>query len=776
MADTDIPATLAPTTEEEGEEAIIITWNSIWVTTVVAFAQTVVFYGIFMHLRKKASKENSFDLYEPRQNTRSHRSPQPFADSWWKAAWEVPQEELLRCVGLDSYMFLRFLRMSARTAALGVIFAIILIPCYATGGATGNETVAFNQLTLARVEPNSNRLFAAVVTWWIFTSFILYEFVTEWKLFAKARYDFLATGDPDTDKEFRYAVSVENIPPNLRESSKLSDYFERIFPGKVRAAIVYWDVSDLDTLISGRQTAIEACEAVMALQHAKQDEAFEVKIKGEGALGMGGRKVDSASAVTYYKSLITRLNEEIDKLRAKLLAKGSNRSLPDGDTEAEQATRDDNSFCSSTGVVTFTSLRSKQAAVQCEMSGKYENITTSQAADPQGILWKNVTMPLGKQNLLKVQTAAVWIPGLLFWAVPVGFVSGLANLNSILKAFGIDEVDSTQAWYGLVAGLLPVIFLAILMAVLYMAIVGAATHWIRFKSAAEVDGYTLQWHQLFQFANLWLLLIGGSFFNKADEILSDISSLVNIIADALPGGSVLFVNMLTVGGLGSFGMELSLLPTYGVALIMNIIQPEATRTQRMLDASKTPPALLWGKVLPPMVFAYVVTLMYMPIVPLIEVYSLVYFGGAYLVFKHQCLHVYAQEFESGGVTTWEVLFGFLIVCLYMSEGIFIAYMGIKESPVASGCGFVPLIITVFVHQILINRNIRGPLKNLSLEVAADIDIANGELEKSSSKASNSVISLDDQLYAQPALRECLDEREPMPYRRDLAATSMEMEG
>lgn len=181
MSNNDSP-TVAPTTEEEGAEALKITWNSIWVTAVVALAQTLVFYGFFMFQRKKTSQQGSFDLYEPRQHTRAHRSPAPFAESWWKAAWAVPQDELLRCVGLDTYMFLRFLRLAARTALLGTILGAILIPVYATGDNEGDDTLAFNQLTLARVAQGSDRLWAAVAAWWVFTAFILHEFVVEWKV------------------------------------------------------------------------------------------------------------------------------------------------------------------------------------------------------------------------------------------------------------------------------------------------------------------------------------------------------------------------------------------------------------------------------------------------------------------------------------------------------------------------------------------------------------------------------------------------------------------
>jgi Calcium-dependent channel, 7TM region, putative phosphate len=151
-----------------------------------------------------------------------------------------------------------------------------------------------------------------------------------------------------------------------------------------------------------------------------------------------------------------------------------------------------------------------------------------------------------------------------------------------------------------------------------------------------------------------------------------------------------------------------------------------------------------------------------PIVPIISIFGFVYFFGSYVVMKHQCLHVYAQEFEGGGSATWQQLFGFLMASLYMGEVVFIAYMGLKKAPIQSGLSFVPLIVTCLVHRILY-RKLIAPLKNLSLEVAADVDIQHGELPN------DNVRSI--QLYRQPALDGEQDERGPMPYRRKPIAHS-----
>ena len=154
-------------------------------------------------------------------------------------------------------------------------------------------------------------------------------------------------------------------------------------------------------------------------------------------------------------------------------------------------------------------------------------------------------------------------------------------------------------------------------------------------------------------------------------------------------------------------------------------------------------------------FIFLVIMVYMPIVPIMEVFGLIYFAGHYLVHKHQCMHVYAQQFEGGGEATWQRLFPFLMACLYMGEVVFIAYMGLKKAPIQGGLGFIPLIITVLFHMHL-NRTVVKPLRNLSYEVATDVDIEDGELDRQNFSV----------LYGMPSLNTDDEERGPMHYRRD----------
>lgn len=177
---------------------------------------------------------------------------------------------------------------------------------------------------------------------------------------------------------------------------------------------------------------------------------------------------------------------------------------------------------------------------------------------------------------------------------------------------------------------------------------------------------------------LTILHNSTSLFNQIDALLNNPEDIAQLLAAALPGSSPFFLNMMIMGSFLTWGVELSMIASYGVKLIMGIIQPEAMKTQRMLDEEKKPQSIIWGKILPPIVFTMLVAFVYMPIVPLMEPFAMLYFGGWYLVFKHQCLHVYHQEFEGGGLL-WSNLFGFTVACLYTAEVIVITYLGLKVS-------------------------------------------------------------------------------------------------
>lgn len=825
-----IDANITSSTEESA--VIVTTWYPIWTTAVVSCGCGAVLLLFFLWRRRVEYKnKDTYSIFESRQYTRAHRSPPPFDGGvgsllgWAKSAYAVTDEQFLAYAGLDAFMLLRFLRLSFRLALLGTIMAAALIPLYATGEERGPETENFNRITLARVSANSNRLWGVLACWILFILVLLRELWLEWRVYATHRYEFLAHGDVDTPDDFRYVVRVENIPKSLRTNHEIGLYFEQMFPHQVSTVSICLYAGRLNTLMNERTRYLKKYEHVDALIHAhpnkKQPYFRRQREEGKCCQCLPLRKVPKTQIFT---EEITRLNDEIDRERAKLykLADGIDdlqveKFINDDDDQEvktnpqqQQDGADDDSgdeqendaqlqhplqqvksksFVipkeeieelqkeetpvdgrpSSTAFVALTSLRAKQYSVQCEISGKKGLMEVFPAADPSTIIWDNVTVPLTQQRVSEWFLSMIFVAGILFWAIPITFtITSLANLNGLLVAFGVEPIDSTTFWYGVVTGILPAIALQLLEILLWYAIQFGATHVIYKKSMDEVEAFCFHWYQLFSFADLWFITIGGSLFNQLNTILNNPTAIFEIIAQALPGASTFFVNFILVEAFVMLAWELSLLPTFGFNLISSIccvFRNQARQTQRQLDKARQPPSLSYGSHLPRMVFVFLVTIMYMPIVPIMEFGALIYFGASYIVMKHQCLHVYSTEHEGGGVVTWQHLFSFLMASIYMAEGSFIAYMGLKEAVWQFALGFIPLVLTVIFHYTLV-RNVQRPLANLALAVAAEIDVENGHRPIDKVEGSFSAC-IDRMAYGQPTLKLNGDQREPLAYRRPL---------
>ena len=72
--------------------------------------------------------------------------------------FETDDATILRHVGLEMYMFLRFVRLGFRLCLFGtVIVAPICCSVYGTTGSNGNgNEYAWYRFTLANVDPDSN--------------------------------------------------------------------------------------------------------------------------------------------------------------------------------------------------------------------------------------------------------------------------------------------------------------------------------------------------------------------------------------------------------------------------------------------------------------------------------------------------------------------------------------------------------------------------------------------------------------------------------------------
>lgn len=219
--------------------------------------------------------------------------------------------ELLRCIGLDTYVMIRFLRFCFDVTFYPFLMSLlVLIPTYYVDQYDGIEedddlfveiqTGGYFRFTMNRLPPSSDKIWVSFGFSVIFILFILRRLWVEWETFVALRFDFMANGDAKNDRvadkigggssfksrsvvsmeeslvdkniqQFRNSCLVEYIPESHRRDAELYQFFDSVFPGQVVRAEVLLNAKRMMELVKERQTAIEKYEVIYAKhQHAKQ--------------------------------------------------------------------------------------------------------------------------------------------------------------------------------------------------------------------------------------------------------------------------------------------------------------------------------------------------------------------------------------------------------------------------------------------------------------------------------------------------------------------------
>jgi hypothetical protein len=200
------------------------------------------------------------------------------------------QRELLRIVGLDAFMTLRFLRFGFDVTFWPLLLACaMLIPIYKTGagGLTG-----WYSITVQNLREQSPRLWALCVFSFLQYGYVLRRIWIEWEMFLPLRYDFLERGDFHKEgyqEQYRNSCLVEYVPRshklnkvslakvNLRPCDllylnqqshfllqDLYEFFDVLFPGQIRRAEVLINTESLRKLIKERNGHIVSYEDAYA--------------------------------------------------------------------------------------------------------------------------------------------------------------------------------------------------------------------------------------------------------------------------------------------------------------------------------------------------------------------------------------------------------------------------------------------------------------------------------------------------------------------------------
>ncbi|KPA35601.1 hypothetical protein FLAG1_11685 [Fusarium langsethiae] len=368
--------------------------------------------------------------------------------SWIRAFWELPDAYALRQQSLDSYLFIRFLRICcALCFATLCITWPILLPLNITGGNEKKQLEILSYSNINIDDPAKKaRLYIHCFVAWVVYSLVIYTIGREC---------------------FFYIMPKEHLKKGR---------FRRLFAGVINTTGIACDTKDLDRIVQKRDDAAAKLERA-EVQWVTACNKEWIRCGGDTGPGVersGGVTCDAETGElptgwipnterpTHRVGFLGVTGQKVDTIENR------RKELKVLILEARRAQDD-----------WFHGKHKKHSAVFVEFSTQYHaqlafhGIIPCHALQiaprfigvkPEEVIWQALHYPWWQVTIRRYATYVV-ITGLtVFWAVPVTILGILSQVNVIKTLPGLVWVRNTpQVILGILSGLLPSIALSLLV-------------------------------------------------------------------------------------------------------------------------------------------------------------------------------------------------------------------------------------------------------------------------------------------------------------------------
>ena len=211
---------------------------------------------------------------------------------------------------------------------------------------------------------------------------------------------------------------------------------------------------------------------------------------------------------------------------------------------------------SSTAFVTLKSRVAKSSAHQMFLSHVHYSMVVKSAPNPKDCIWENISIPARQIEMRKTIADCCFIVGAVFWSIVVGFITTIANLESLSKELPWLNAYRNTAIYDVLNQYLAVGVLLILLSILPFLFDVIARSYEGRKLESEIQNSIMTRYFYYQLANVFVSVGLGSIATSIHQILQNPSSILSILGTSLPTLSVYFTNLLIVKSFTAVPLEL----------------------------------------------------------------------------------------------------------------------------------------------------------------------------------------------------------------------------
>ncbi|KNG89489.1 hypothetical protein ANOM_002241 [Aspergillus nomiae NRRL 13137] len=331
---------------------------------------------------------------------------------------------------------------------------------------------------------------------------------------------------------------------------------------------------------------------------------------------------------------------------------------------------------------------------------------------PDDVIWDNMSIRWWERYLRTFGILTIVCAMVVGWAFPVAFTGLLSQLSYLEEAFTwLRWISKLPEWFiSAVQGILPALFLAILMAVLPLILrFLCRTQGIHTGMAVEL---TVQnYYFAFLFVQLFLVVAISSSFSTIISNVANVTSWPQLLAENIPLSSNYFFSYMILQAMSVSAGALVQVVNLASWFILGPLLDTTARTKWARTTNLN--QMQWGTFFPVYTTLASIGLIYCVISPLILVFNVITFGLFWFVYRYNTLYVTKFRFDTGGLLFPKAI-NQLFTGIYFMElcliGLFFLVRDVQGTVACKGqaiCMIVVLVLTVG-YQILLNEAF-GPL-------------------------------------------------------------------
>ncbi|KAL3509832.1 hypothetical protein ACH5RR_029233 [Cinchona calisaya] len=597
--------------------------------------------------------------------------------NWMPAAIQMPEPELIDHAGLDSAVYLRIYLTGLKIfAPIAIIAFTVMVPVNWTNSTLEDSNLTYSnidKLSISNIPLGSKRFWTHIVMAYVFTFWTCYVLKREYETITSMRLHFIASEHRRPDQ---FTVLVRNVPPDPDESvSELVEHFFMVnHPDYYLTHQVVYNANKLSELVKERKNKQNWLDYYQLKYSRNQSKRPLTKT---GFLGFWGKTVD---AIDFYTSEIDRLSKEISDERLKI------------DNNAKYIMP-----------AAFVSFKTRWGAAVCAQTQQSRNPTlwlTEWASEPRDVYWNNLAIPYVSLTIRRLIVAVAFFFLTFFFMIPIAFVQSLANIEGIEKALPfLKPIIEKKVIKSFIQGFLPGIALKIFL-IFLPSILMLMSKFEGFSSISALERRSATRYYIFQFINVFLgsIITGTAFQQLNNFIHQSPNEIPKTIGVSIPMKATFFITYIMVDGWAGVAGEILRLRPLIIYHLKNffLVKTETDREEAM-----DPGSLGFNTGEPQIQLYFLLGLVYAVVSPILLPFIIIFFGLAYVVYRHQIMNVYNQEYESAAAF-WPDVHGRIIIALIVSQLLLLGLLSTKEASQST-----PMLITLPILTICFDRYCKG---------------------------------------------------------------------